>query len=133
MLEANPNLTWRDVKHILASSADKIDVNRTTSYNGITQYDWVTNAAGYNFHNWYGFGKIDATRSYLHGRKLLNKLENLLSLAAIKTQMEPEAIIYGVNTDAIAYTAPAGSNNSIEFVRVIIKMDHAIPNSWVSD
>ena len=129
MLEANPNLTWRDVKHILASSADKIDVNRTTSYNGITQYDWVTNAAGYNFHNWYGFGKIDAAEAISMAENYSTNLENLLSLAAIKTQMEPEAIIYGVNTDAIAYTAPAGSNNSIEFVRVIIKMDHAIPNS----
>ena len=35
MLEANPNLTWRDVKHILATTADKFDDNRTTTLSGI--------------------------------------------------------------------------------------------------
>ncbi len=72
MLEANPNLTWRDVKHILASTAKKVDAGiapAVTSANnsgssvkkGITvEQAWVTNAAGFHFHNWYGFGLVDA-------------------------------------------------------------------------
>ena len=64
LLQANPNLSWRDVKHILASTATKIDPTRGNSnhplgdnLNGHTyQLGWITNAAGYNFHNWYGFG-----------------------------------------------------------------------------
>lgn len=68
MLSANPNLTWRDVKHILASTADQVHstagatVHPTTGYDltGYTYQDgWVTNAAGYKFHNWYGFGRIN--------------------------------------------------------------------------
>lgn len=72
MLEANPALTWRDVKHILAFTAETIDYNFFDNYlthpgsydlpfpDYIYDYKWVTNAAGYNFSNWYGFGRIDA-------------------------------------------------------------------------
>ena len=73
MLEANTNLTWRDVKHILASTAKKVDIgiapvvtNASNSdaaivKSGLTvEQAWVTNAAGFHFHNWYGFGLVDA-------------------------------------------------------------------------
>ena len=59
LLEAFPSLTWREVKHVIANSARKIDASRSYARNGITQYEWETNAAGYNFHNWYGFGAFD--------------------------------------------------------------------------
>ena len=51
MLEANPELDWRDIKYILAKTAVQIDKDD----NG-----WITNKAGYKFHNAYGFGAIDA-------------------------------------------------------------------------
>ena len=68
MLGANPNLSWRDVKHILASTSRKTDPNRAASPhpNGLDlightyQDGWQTNAAGFNFHNWYGLGAVDA-------------------------------------------------------------------------
>lgn len=48
MLEANPDLTWRDIRYILATTATK---------NGGS---YVTNAAGHSFSNTYGFGRVDA-------------------------------------------------------------------------
>jgi hypothetical protein len=51
MLEANPELDWRDIKYILAKTAVQIDKDD----NG-----WIANKAGYKFHNAYGFGAIDA-------------------------------------------------------------------------
>ncbi len=66
MLEKNPTLTVRDVKHILATTARKIDENITDVWepvNGkplVTTPRWITNRAGYHFHNYYGFGLIDA-------------------------------------------------------------------------
>ena len=67
LLQTNPNLTRRDVKHILAKTARKIDpISQESIVNvGINGVDyqasqgWVTNAAGYNFHNWYGFGAVN--------------------------------------------------------------------------
>ncbi|GAB4139127.1 MAG: hypothetical protein Tsb009_07820 [Planctomycetaceae bacterium] len=51
MLEANPNLTWRDVQHILVESARKND-----------PFDpgWVTNGAGKLVNHKFGFGAVDA-------------------------------------------------------------------------
>ena len=93
LLEAHPELTWRDVKHILASTARQIDpLQPAVSYGlgsaaylleepwtqtgperlrnwyefGATPYTlrlgWVTNAAGYHYHNWYGFGALAGGR-----------------------------------------------------------------------
>ena len=64
LLGVNPDLTWRDVKHILAASARRIDSDIEpvrAAFNGkpyIVQDAWQTNAAGYAYHNWYGFGAV---------------------------------------------------------------------------
>ncbi len=68
LLEANPNLTWREVKYILAKTA-KVDNYVTGSIShplnlampsGYSwEQRWITNAAAFNFHNWYGFGRVD--------------------------------------------------------------------------
>lgn len=65
LMQKNPYLTWRDIKHILATTARKIDAERdeeSTTINGhrfVRTQSWKTNAAGYAFHNWYGFGLVD--------------------------------------------------------------------------
>ena len=65
LLETQPELTWRDVKHILAKTARRLDANIPSvrvAFGGVPavlQHGWITNAAGYPFHNWYGFGAID--------------------------------------------------------------------------
>lgn len=69
LLEANPNLSWRDVQLILASTARQVDPNRpavidrTVTGGYESEPAWTTNAAGFKFHNWYGFGAIDADRA----------------------------------------------------------------------
>ncbi|QKI89902.1 S8 family serine peptidase [Thiomicrorhabdus xiamenensis] len=66
LLEANPALTWRDIKHILATTARKIDPGyaEKTLTLGLSQVvledGWVDNAAGYHFSNYFGFGALDA-------------------------------------------------------------------------
>jgi len=68
MLEANPNLGWRDIKYIFANTARKIDPNfagvisdSVVTGNTVTlEQGWVQNAAGYWFSNWYGFGEVNA-------------------------------------------------------------------------
>lgn len=52
MLEANPNLGWRDVQEILISTAWKSDPN--------TYAEWATNSAGFHFDYFYGAGLTDA-------------------------------------------------------------------------
>lgn len=58
--EANPELTYRDVKNIVAATSRKVDANfGSESVDNIVYYQWVTNGAGFTHHNWYGFGAID--------------------------------------------------------------------------
>ena len=51
ILEANPNLTWRDVQEILVQSSRKNDFNDPS---------WIVNQGGHWFSHKYGFGVIDA-------------------------------------------------------------------------
>lgn len=51
MLEANPNLTWRDVQHILVQTAEKVSP---------TNSGWAVNGAGHDVNHLFGFGGIDA-------------------------------------------------------------------------
>lgn len=58
--EENPELSYRDVKNIIAATSRKVDSNfGSESVDGVVYYQWVTNSAGFNHHNWYGFGAID--------------------------------------------------------------------------
>ena len=57
LLETQPELTWRDVKHVLAKTARQLhaDTPRVrVAFGGVPavlQHGWITNAAGYHFHN----------------------------------------------------------------------------------
>ncbi len=87
LLAQRPELSWRDVKNILARSARQIDSTHTgTSYplsdsrfpalpGHKYQEGWITNAAGFKFHNWFGFGALD--------------IEAALELAANQTTTMP--------------------------------------------
>ncbi len=52
MLDANPDLGWRDVQDILIRTARKVDA---------TNADWIENAAGFHFNHEYGAGMVDAS------------------------------------------------------------------------
>lgn len=51
ILEANPDLSWRDMQHLLIQSATQNEPESPA---------WHTNEGGYTFHHDYGFGRIDA-------------------------------------------------------------------------
>ncbi len=55
MLQANPNLGWRDVRVILAETA-RVNDNPASPINP----EWTTNGAGYYINHNYGFGVVDA-------------------------------------------------------------------------
>jgi hypothetical protein len=70
MLEVNPGLSYRDIKHILASTSQRND----SAFSGIStaavapigetlviEQPWIQNSAGYWFSHRYGFGLIDAS------------------------------------------------------------------------
>lgn len=82
MLEANPRLTVRDIKHILASTARQVHAEHVgtraagllNSGELVLEQGWVRNAAGFAFNNWYGFGAVDAARAVEMARGLRSLL-----------------------------------------------------------
>jgi len=52
ILQANPDLDVRGVKHVLAETSRVVDAGHSL---------WQTNGAGYSFNPYYGFGLVDAT------------------------------------------------------------------------
>lgn len=144
LLEANPELTWRDVKHILAMTADQPEYDYllptiVSHPNGLDMpgytYDelWVENKAFIPFSNYYGFGSINAgaavnmARSYQPG-----------SLGTYDQTIGPSSLWYydsGAISELIPENDPDGAQNQIwvahnlviESVEIQISSDHDWP------
>jgi hypothetical protein len=139
MVTANPNLGWRDVKHILAKTAKKIDptagnINHPSGYNlagYIFDNGWIQNAAGYNFHKRYGFGLIDATAAVQMAKSYLpNTLGNLVVTEDAVTGVSPYQRT-GLNLSIPDNSAvgrvdslPVNRAVKIESVQLMISVDH---------
>jgi kexin len=107
ILEACPNLGWRDVKYILAKTAKQIDYNS----------DWITNSAGLNFSRNYGFGLIDVEKSISMCKNSYNNLNELKTITVNKN-------INNINIDSKQnFTIIADTNSKIEWVEATIDLN----------
>ncbi|HKW38360.1 MAG TPA: S8 family peptidase [Burkholderiales bacterium] len=132
ILEANPALTWRDVKHILASTANQIDAARAavnillTGGNYVAEPAWTTNGAGFKFHNWYGFGMVDASaavtmaQTYTLGQLGTPKNTGFVASPALNVAI-PDASVTGASSTV---TVPAGTVSVIEAVQIRVSATH---------
>jgi len=108
MLEANPNLGYRDVAHILASTARKVDPDfagvQATAAGALRslEYGWVTNAAGYRFSNRYGFGAVDAGEAVSMAKSYSNYLPTQQTVTAAPFQAVGDVSI-GSNGKFVAF------------------------------
>lgn len=145
MLEAKPTLTWRDVKHILAVTADQIDYDPITNFvdhpMGFDifgyQYDekWIMNAAGRSFSNYFGFGRVNAgaavamAQSYnLSTLGTYEQTKNSVGtwyyqsdLASAPIPITDESSIPAVNSIWV------GHNYIIESIQISLTTDHPFP------
>ena len=142
MLEANPDLSWRDVKHILARSARQVDSDAAaldvpavvcadsscSSYEysssiSFTARDaWITNAAGYKYHNWYGFGGVNA------GAAVAMVQSYSSSLGTWQKSSYSEDLSLSIpDATGVAATAnlTVGDDLTIEAVQLELNIDHA--------
>ncbi|XP_064390235.1 furin-1-like isoform X2 [Halichondria panicea] len=76
-LQANPQLTWRDIQHLLALTAN------TTS---LTDGDWTTNGRGINVSHKFGFGAVDAVAMVTSARTWTNVPEQLSQIIYSSTR-----------------------------------------------
>lgn len=54
-LEANPNLTWRDIQHLTVLTS-----KRNSLYDGKGRFNWQVNGVGLEYNHLFGYGVLDA-------------------------------------------------------------------------
>ena len=139
MLSANPNLTWRDVKYILARTAVRVQPS-SGSISHVLGLDlaghtyeqgWVRNSAGIYFHNWYGFGRVNTDSAVAMART------NSLALGNYVETVDPITSDWIYNSGTISNAIPDNSaagtssvisvrhNLQIESVQVSVSLTHA--------
>ncbi|RLA06768.1 MAG: hypothetical protein DRQ51_08295 [Gammaproteobacteria bacterium] len=132
MLQANPNLTWRDIKHILATTSDNsptltdkvLDVNST---NLTIDDGWVTNNAGYKFSNAYGFGIINANSATTIANTYT--ANNWGTYDTITGSNTTDVAITDNNAAGVTSTITGMTSKIIENVMVKVNVTHADVNN----
>ncbi|MBN2308095.1 MAG: S8 family serine peptidase [Candidatus Hydrogenedentes bacterium] len=114
MLEENPALTWRDVQHVLVTTATKNDPTDT---------GWIQNGASRWFNHAYGFGRINAAAAVYTAGAWVNMPSSATPL------VNSEAITVLIpdnNTSGITRTLSiAGSGYFVaEHVEVTVDVTH---------
>ena len=112
MLEANPNLTWRDVQHVLVNSAEKNDPSDS---------DWVTNGVGRLVNHKYGFGAIDADAAVESAASWINVPPQISASTGV---VQVNRAVPDDNPSGVTSTVTLSDNVQIEHVEVVLNTTH---------
>lgn len=119
IFQANPNLSAREVQHIVARTATKNDPTSTS---------WAVNGAGIPFSHLYGFGRINAAqavavaKTWAAGRVLGDDTSFLSNIRAVNLPI-PDGSTTGASS-TIQVTAGTTLPVRLEFVRVTLTATH---------
>ena len=128
MLEKNPALTLRDVKHILATTARQVDASfSSATLDSIAYHQWETNGAGLKHHNYYGFGAVDANAAVTAA--------GTYTAGSLGSQSTSSWITQSVDANlgektATYWTLNNASSGTVEFVWVRLNLNLAGNTEW---
>lgn len=131
MLEANPNLGYRDVQQILALSATRVD-DPGTSWANNGAKNW--NGGGMHVSHDYGYGQVDARAAVRLAESWITQQTagNEVSLATPPASGQINLAIPNGNGNAVESTLTVDSAPlSIEHVEVLLDITHANPGDLV--
>ncbi|MDG0816001.1 S8 family serine peptidase [Bdellovibrio svalbardensis] len=133
MLEAKPSLTWRDVKYILAKTARSgtetgnythpYQISLPVGYNW--EQKWITNGAGFKFHNWYGFGAVNVDAAVAMAKTYSSALGTYHETTWFSSGTVNAAIPDYTAAGASNAIAVGSDNVKIEAVRIKLQVTHA--------
>jgi subtilisin-like proprotein convertase family protein len=126
MLEANPDLGYRDVQQILAYSAKNPDV-ASTSWQTNGAQDW--NGGGLHFSHDFGFGLVDATAAVrlAESWQMQSTYANLSSITAVHTSNTkiPDG------TGSLSSHIQLASSLTLDKIVVDLDITHAKPSDLI--
>ena len=136
MLQANPNLGWRDVQEILSYSSRHVGSAVGAARIGYEDNAWTFNGAdnwnggGLHFSNDYGFGLVDALAAVRLAESWSQTSTSSNEASTSVFNGTPQAIPDN-NPTGIKYTFNVAQNIDIE--RASIMLDMANVHTWVGD
>ena len=108
VLQANPNLTWRDVQHVLVNAARKCDPANSL---------WTLNGAGHDINYNYGCGAIDVWAAI----QLAAGWTNVPSETSVQSAvLAVNTTIPDNNTAGVTRTFTTSSNINVENVEIVL-------------
>jgi subtilisin-like proprotein convertase family protein len=116
VLEACPELTYRDVKHLIAITSKKVDTSNSS---------WVTNSAGLSHSNDYGYGVIDPVRMVQECQSVSFTL--LPPSSTLQVSQNVNATIPNNNSTGVTTSINITENKKVEWVGVTITSNHNYP------
>ena len=128
MRQANPNLTWRDLKLILAESARKNDPTNTGWENGARKYGSSSASNLYHFNHEYGFGTVDAKAAVDLAKAWSGSLPTLKDATASSGRLNvriPDAPLTGAPTTVTRSLTLNTDIDFTEFVEINVTFDHS--------
>ncbi|MDP1921307.1 MAG: S8 family serine peptidase [Myxococcales bacterium] len=114
VLQANPSLTWRDVRRVLALSARRTDTRHP---------DWTMNGAGHAVNHDYGFGVLDAAaatrvaKTYDAGVPEVSFTSPLMQVGAMIPDVSPTGVSSPI-------TVTGSGVRQVDFVEVTVTITH---------
>ena len=112
MLEANPNLTWRDVQHILVKTSKKVD----HSHPG-----WSKTYEEYDYNHAYGYGLVDATAAV----NMAEDWETIGEEIVVNTgEKRVDKNIFDKNDVGVSSTITVNESINIESVEIHVNITH---------
>ncbi|MEA1987825.1 MAG: S8 family serine peptidase [Pseudomonadota bacterium] len=129
MLEANPALDWRDVRHLLAEYAIKVNADQAadvvnTDFGAFTLNDgWKTNAAGYSYNNFYGFGGVDVVALTNAATAYTSDLGAFVTTGVINSSLAtPTYVEEGLTPTTVTFDVTSGDGvNNVESLVIHIQ------------
>ena len=126
MRDANPDLTWRDLKLILAATAQKNDPASSGWEDGAGKYRSTSDADRYHFNHEYGFGLVDAGAAVDLAQGWTNAPPLMASASASEWESVeiPDAPDSGEQTTVSRTVTIDTSIGFTEFVEVTLGFQH---------
>lgn len=136
MLEVNPDLTWRDVKHILALTADTINYSTAainhpegsgSNLSGHAyDYLYVRNAAGIDFSNTYGFGRVNAEKAVNMARTYTSALSTYRETDWSAASGTINLNVPDASSSGVTHSINMPTNYIIESAQIKVSIDHTM-------
>lgn len=112
ILEANPNLTWRDVRAVLELSAQKVDPDNPS---------WYKNAAGHDISEEYGFGMVDAAAAVALAKTWTNYSPEIAYTSGNQFINRP------ITSSGASHTFVVNQNIKVDQAEVFFRIQHSNP------